>query len=349
MATINVPYVALLVAATPLLLASLYYALDNLQRRGTRPLVALLVGTLVWLLSALGVALAPSFEVGLFANRFQYVGITMVPIGFFLFALAYVDRADLVNRYTTAALLIEPIAVLALVWTNRSHDLWTTAVVPEGTTYVVAGAETTCAEVICWGDMGPAFLGHTVYTYALLLVGAALVLSRPIRSDVIPRGQAVSMAIAVGAPLAANALSLFVLPSGFPDLTPVAFGVTGVALVVGLYRYSLVETGAITGAAAIDERDAGAVLVVDDRVVEVNVEGARILGVDADTVIDAPIDEAFADHPQLLDAHGTAPGEITGRTITEPISGETVTVDVSTVDPDESPQTGWVYEFTPTD
>jgi hypothetical protein len=299
MAIINVPYVALLVAATPLLLASLYYVLDNLERRGTRPLVVLLVGTLVWLLSALAVALAPTFEVGLYANRFQYVGITMVPIGFVLFALAYVDRADLVNRYMTAALLVEPIAVLALVWTNRSHDLWTTAIVREGATYVVDGAETTCAEVICWGEMGPAFLGHTLYTYAILLVGAVLVLSRPIRSDVIPRGQAVSMGIAVGAPLAANALSLFVLPSGFPDLTPVAFGVTGVALVVGFYRYSLVETGAITGAAAIDDRDHGAALVVDDRVVEVNVDGARILGVDADTVVDEPVQSAFAEHPQL--------------------------------------------------
>lgn len=349
MASINLTYVLLLVGATPFILASLYYVLNNLQRRGTKPLVTLLVGSLVWLLSALSLELAPTFEMALWANRIQYIGITLVPLGFVLFALAYYDRDDLVNGKSAILLSLEPIAVLALVFTNTSHDLWTTAVVGEGEQYVVGGAQTTCDAVICWGASGPGFLAHTFYTYTILLVGAALVLVRALSSDVIPRGQAITMSIAVGVPLVGNILSLFVLPPGTPDLTPVMFGVMGVALVVGLYRYSLVETGALTGTAAIEERENGAILLDDDSVIEVNIEAAAVLGVDADTIVEESAAAAFANHEALQSAHADDPTTVDGETLKAPISGETYRVDVETIDPEGTTQTGWVYEFTTED
>lgn len=348
MATINVTYVVLLVGALPLILASLYYVLNDTRRPGARPLAVLLTGTLIWLLSAVALEIAPTFEVALWANRFQYFGITGVPLAFVLFALEYVGRDDLVNKYSVGLLSIEPIAAIALVWTNTSHSLWSSEVVGQGATYTTPEGAQTCGEVICFGVMGQGFLAHTIYSYVILLVGAVLVLSRPIRSSAIPRGQAVSMAVAVGAPLAANALSLFVLPSSFPDLTPVAFGMTGVALVVGLYRYSLVDTSALTAEAGVTDSPDAAVLVSDDdEIVELNVEAAKVLGVDADTVVGSDVDTAFAEHEPLRAGHGGDPGTLVGLELTTPISGETYKVDVSTIDPDGTPQTGRLYEFNP--
>lgn len=350
MVSVTEAYLVLLIGSTPLILAALNKVLNNLNRRGARPLAALLVGTLVWMLSALAVEVAPSFRVGLYANRLQYLGITVVPAAFLLFALAYADREELVNRYSVALLSIEPIAAIALVWTNRSHDLWTAGgIVGQGETYVADGAQVTCDAVICFGDSGQAFVGHTLYSYAILLAGAVLVLSRPVRSSAVPRGQALSMAVAVFAPLAANVLSLFVLPTGSPDLTPLAFGVSGIAIVVGLYRYSLVESDALTAEAAVDERDAGAVLVRDDAVADVNVEGAKVLGVDADTVVGSPVDDVFDGHDVLVDAHGTSPTDATGETLADPITGESYRVAVEEVAPEGTPKSGWVYEFSNVD
>lgn len=349
MVSVTETHLLLLIGSTPFVLAALNKVLNNLHRRGSRPLAALLVGTLVWMLSALAVAVAPSFRVGLYANRFQYFGITVVPAAFLLFALAYVDREELVNRYSVGLLSLEPLAAIALVWTNRSHDLWTAGgVVRNGATYVSDGAQVTCDAVICFGDSGQAFVAHTFYSYAILLAGAVLVLSRPLRSSSVPRGQAASMAVAVFAPLAANALSLFVLPNGFPDLTPIAFGVSGVAIAVGLYRYSLVETDALTGAAAVDDRDGGAVVVDETSVADLNVEAAKVLGVDADTAVGAPVEEAFAGQSVLLDAHQDDPRSAANETVSDPISGETYRVSVDTVEPDGTPRTGWVYGFTNT-
>jgi len=339
-------YVALMLGSVPFTIAALYKVLDSTRRRGARPLVALLVGTLVWTVSALAVEFAPTFEVALYANRLQYLGIVLVPTAFLAFALMYVDHEHLVNGYSLGLLSLEPLAVLALVWTNRSHQLWIPDIVPEGGTYVVDGAQVTCEAVICFGDTGPGFLAHTLYSYGVLLAGAALVLWRPLRSSDVPRGQGVSMAVAVLAPLTANVASLFVLPAGFPDLTPAAFGISGVALVVGLYRYALVETSALSAAAGIDDRDAGAVLVGDDdEVVDLNVAAATVLGVDADTAVGAPADDAFETHEALRAAHGRDPETIAGTEVTDPISGERYAVGVEAVDPDGANTAGWLYEF----
>lgn len=346
MVSTTVFYVALMLGSVPFTLAALYKVLDSTRRRGARPLAALLVGTLVWTLSALTVELAPTFTVGLYANRIQYLGIVLVPTAFLVFALMYVDREHLVNRYSLGALSLEPLAVLALVWTNPTHGLWTQGIVPEGGTYVADGTQATCRAVICFGDSGAAFLAHTLYSYVVLLAGAALVLWRPLRSSEVPRGQGVSMAVAVLAPLVANAASLFVLPSGFPDLTPVAFGVSGVALVVGLYRYSLVETSALSAAAAVDDRETAAVLVSDDdEVVDLNVAAATVLGVDADTAVGADAGDAFETHEALRAAHGRDHGTASGTEVADPISGERYEVDVAPVDPDGANTAGRLYEF----
>jgi len=346
MVSVTEAYLVLILGSAPLTLAALYHVLNNLHRQGSRPLAALLVGTLLWGMSALTVEIAPSFQLALYANRIQYFGIVTVPTAFLVFALMYADREHLVNKLSVGLLSLEPIAVIVLVWTDRQHDLWTSGgVVGRGEQYVADGAQVTCEAVICFGDSGTGFLAHTMYSYVILLVGAVLVLSRPIRSSDVPRGQAVSMAVAVGAPLAANVLSLFVLPTGFPDLTPVAFGISGVAIVVGLYRYSLVETDALMEVAAVEARDGGAVLLEEGRVSDLDVEAAKVLGVDADTVVGASVEDAFGGQDVLLEGHRDGPEALAGETLTDPITGETYLVSVERVSPDATPKTGWVYEF----
>lgn len=350
MALVDTLYAATLVASIPIIGAALYYVLDNLGKRGAYPLAALLSGAILWVSFALVYSLAPTYDVALWANRLQYVGIVLNPAAWVLFALIYSDRERLANKFSAGLLSVEPLAVLALVFTNRSHDLWNVAAVPEGETYMLDGAQVTCDAVICYGANGPAFVAHALYSYVLLLAGAALVLSRALRSDAIPRGQAVSMAVAVATPLIGNVLSLFVLPDSVPDLTPVTFVVLGLAVVVGLYRYSLVDTDALRGTVAVTDRSDPAVLVDDDStVVDLNVAGAAVLGVDADQAVGTAADEAFAEQTALLDRYRSDPLDPGGLGVDDPISGDSYQIVASEVDPDGTPQTGWLYVFSPVD
>jgi hypothetical protein len=350
MALVDTLYVVTLVGSIPIIGVALYYVLNNLGKRGAYPLAALLAGSIVWVACSLIYSLAPTFQVALWANRLQYVGIVITPASWVLFALLYSDREHLVNNASIGLLSIEPLVVLGLVATNLRHDLWFTTAVPEGETYVVDGSQVACDAVICFGANGPGFLAHTLYSYVLLLTGAALVLSRALRSDAIPRGQAASMAVAVTVPTVGNVLSLFVLPDSVPDLTPVTFVVMGVAVVVGLYRYSLVDTDALTGAVSVRDREEPAVLVDDDhRVVEINVAGAAVLGVDADRAVGATVDEAFAEQSTMVERYREDPLEPGSLAVADPISGERYEVVASEVDPEGTPRRGWLYAFSGAD
>ncbi len=350
MALLDTVYAGTLLVSIPVIGVALYYVGNDRQRRGATSLTVLLVGTLVWLLGALIYNVAPTFRIALWTNRLQYLGIVAVPATWLLFSLVYSDRERFANRYAVGLLSVEPLVVLALVFTNRSHDLWNSAVVPEGQTYVVDGAQVTCDAVICFGSLGPGFLAHALYSYVILLAGAALVLSRALRSDAIPRGQAVSMVIAVAAPSIGNVVSLFVLPAEVPDLTPVMFGVMGVAIVVGLYRYSLVDTDALSGAVSVEDHDDPAVLVDDnDHVLALNVAAAAVLGVDADNAVRSPAEDVFDNHEELNNRYQSdrlSPG---GLELEDPISGERYEVTATEVSPSGTPRGGWLYVFSPLD
>jgi len=343
-------YIAGLLVSIPLIGTSLYYVLDNLQLRGAQPLAVLLSGTIVWLLAAFMLTIASTFRVALWANRLQYVGIVVVPLSFAVFALLYSDREQYVNGYSIGLLSIEPIAVLALVVTSQSHDIWRESIVPSGEQYVVDGAQVTCDAVICFGPSGPGFQAHLLYSYVVLLIGAGLILSRALQSDAIPRGQAVSMLIAVVAPIVGNVASLFVLPAGAPDLTPVTFTIMGLAMVLGLYRYSLVETDALSGSVDVKTNERPAVLVDDEnRIVELNIGAAAVLGVDADQVVGEDVDEVFGEQEDLLSAFETDPLSPGGLELADPISGDRYEVTATEVSPEGTPRSGWLYVFSPFD
>jgi hypothetical protein len=329
MGAVTTVYVPLLVVSFVPMVAALYAVLDNLDRRGGKPLAVMLGSTLVWTLGQLVGTTATEYTVALYANRFMYFGVTGVTFGWFLFALLYTDYDRYVNTASVGLLLVEPLAVLGLVFTNTRQDIWVSDVVARGET--LESATLACDAAICYGSSGPAFLAHTLYSYLLLGIGAVLVLRRVSDSDALHRAGVVSMVVGVLVPTLGNALSLFVLPDGAPDLTPVTFGVAGVAIVLALYRYSVVDSGPLASQANVDDRDQPAFLVDDqDTFVDCNVAGAAVLGVDADVATGSDVDAAFADQPALHDRYRDG-GDVEGLELTDDLSGESYTIHTESV------------------
>jgi diguanylate cyclase (GGDEF)-like protein/PAS domain S-box-containing protein len=91
---------------------------------------------------------------------------------------------------------------------------------------------------------------------------------------------------------------LKVLP--YLDLTPVLFALSGVILILGVFRYWMFDLVPVARAAVIDVMGDG-VLVVDDqeRLVDVNHTGARFLGLVAHQVIGQKVVTLLARYPEL--------------------------------------------------
>lgn len=326
MAIAETLYNALLVISIFILAASLYYTVNHRSTRGARPLVLILSGALFWVLFRLVYGLAPDYQIALNGYRIMFLGVPLVVLGWLLFALEYTGRDHLVNRYSVAALSIEPLAVYGMVWTNTSYSLWNT-VAAKGETYLQDGVQQTCQEAICFVSNGEGFMIHTIYSYVLLAVGAALVLIRVYRADEVQRAQAGAMVVGVAAPLLGNVLSLFVLPSSVPDLTPILFTVTGLALAIGIFRYSLVDVSPLASEANIGELDQPAFVVTDrDRIADIDPADGAVLEVDTDEVVGSDIDDAFAAVPDLHEQYRTSTETPDGLRMSNDLTGESYQV-----------------------
>ena len=78
---------------------------------------------------ALGYALelgSPTLADKIFWSQVEYFGIVFAPVAALALGLTYRERDHPVTRRVLVALCLEPLGILALVWTNPLHQLiWT--------------------------------------------------------------------------------------------------------------------------------------------------------------------------------------------------------------------------------
>lgn len=334
-------YQAILVVAILATMGALYVVLDRASRPGGRPLLVLLGGSLVWLVVTFVYTVAFSFEVALVASKLTYLGITFVPIGWFLFALEYTGRDDWVRAPLVGALVLEAVVVNAIVWL-RTDLIWATV---EPT-----GATGTGSAIIEFGAWGVGFYAHAAFAYLILFVGAGLVLTGLFGASTAHRGQVVSMLVAVVVPTVGNVVYLALSAAGVLalDLTPIMFAVSAVAIVVGAYRYSLVDDSPLAAEVGLRDRDQPAFLVDDtDTLVDLNVPAAAVLGVDADQAPGTDVDEAFAEHDSLRERYERSPEAPEGLTLDDPLTGTDYVVTVDRVDAPGAAHDGTLFVLEP--
>ncbi|MFB6084606.1 MAG: histidine kinase N-terminal 7TM domain-containing protein [Halorientalis sp.] len=273
----------------------------NRRRPGTKSLVALLVATSFWTLCA-GLKLARTDLLGrrVFGNA-EYLAIATIPVLFLCFAESYSGQDTPLTRYGPVPLLIVPAITQLLVWTNPYHHLfWQRSRLfragPVPTPPALAGS---------W------FAVHTLYSYALLVVGSYLLVRMLVVSETVYRGQAVAILVGTFTPWIVNVLYVSSVVS-FPfDPTPAAFSVTAAAFVLAIYRHRLLEMVPVAREVARDElmdNLVEAMFVLDDdrRVIDYNRRAARIADGDDDSLVGASIGSVC---PELAEALAAAAGE----------------------------------------
>ncbi|WP_439026930.1 histidine kinase N-terminal 7TM domain-containing protein [Haloarchaeobius sp. DT45] len=288
-------------------------AWKNRQKPIARPLVVMMASSIVWgggsLVYRYG-ALSGSYEFALLGSQLVYLGIPVVVAAWFVLALRYAGREDLVDARLLAALAVVPIGVNVLVWTAPMHSLWWSNVGP--------GTDT----VIQYGDgYGIPYYLHFAYGYLLTLAGAVLVFRQVARSKSLYRGQAFSMGIAALMPLVGNVAFFGLTAAGdavpdltplvgftrVPDFTPVMFAISGVALVAGIFRFGLTEVAPVARATVLDNITDGVfVLDTDDQFVEVNPRAKEILGVEAERVVGRSLADVLGDNEALYQRYVNA-------------------------------------------
>lgn len=241
------------------------------QVRGAGALTLQMAGTTWWTLSyALTIATLRWFPEGLgflpapmFWFRTVFMGVVISTTAFFIFTLQFVDQGHWVNRYTLGALLVEPVLVTILVWTDPHHQLFFAGYLPGAPGGLIGGI---------------GFWAHSLYSYLLLLGASGLLIWSLVRGSPLQRRQSAILILGICIASASNLLTIFkVVPAGI-DLTPVGFMVIGLFMVYNIRGQGFLDLIPVARNAVV-EAMSDAVLVInrDNRVLDSNPAVVRLL------------------------------------------------------------------------
>ncbi len=252
---------------------------------GSAPFGWLMLAVAVWTFTSALHTLAADTGVRIVIAKIQYLGVAPIGTLWLLFTSYYSRAAWPSDRGLRLAVWIIPVITLALVATNEYHDLHWRA---------ITGVDTAVGSRLVYSG-GPWYWAHVTYSYVAMALGT-LILVRGLRRFPPPyRRQTVMMITGALVPWLGNVLYLSgALPAGGPDLTPLAFTVSGVCFTWALYRYQLFGLVPVARDMVIDSMDDG-VLVLDAerRILDLNPAAERFTGCTAAS-LGRPVDEVVA-------------------------------------------------------
>jgi PAS domain S-box-containing protein len=284
-------YAVLLIAAAGLAVMSASVAWRRPTVPGRTSFVLLMLAVAAWgVFSALEAA-SPALADKITWSKLQYLGIANVaPLW-----LAYVQQSTRQGRWLTwrkiALLWLIPALTLVLVAANEWHGLIWSQVAP-GIAPIGFAVYTH----------GPWFWVVVAYSYALLLAASALLVRSALRSAPVYRRQSVALLVGAATPWIGNAVYQTGLsPVPGLDLTPFAFAISGLVLVVSIFKLRLFDIVPMARDALVESMSDG-VIVLDeqDRVVDLNPAAADFLDLSAAAVVGRDAMACFAAHPLLL-------------------------------------------------
>lgn len=263
---------------------------------GTAVSMALMMGLIAWWSFFYVLEIATNDpEIMRIVYQLKYIGIVTIPVLWLLISTSYTNRPQWNNRGRILLLSIIPIISTVLIWTNPSHR------------FVWSGYEILDAGGFTVYNSNPAtwFWVHAFYSYLLIMAGTYFLFRQFIGSPRLYRNQLTALFIAVGAPMAANAYTLF---SGTGiDFTPFAFTVTGTAVFFALLRYQLLDLVPVARDAVIDNMTDGMILLDgQNRIADLNAAAREIIGQPNADLIGKSLVEAvpmLAQRPDVIERH----------------------------------------------
>lgn len=240
------------------------------QRRhapGARYMVYLEAGVVVWSLTAAFESAALLLPTKIIWSKIGYLGITVTPTCYFLFAWDYSQRQNPLPRGIVAGLFLFSGVTTFLAFTNEWHRwIWSRITINEP--YNLAVYE----HGFWWWLL-------IVYAYTLSTLGIFLLLRALQRVPTFYAPQFIALAgSSLITLLGSISYAANLGPIAGMDLTPISFAVNGLLIVWGVYRFHVFDLTPIARTRLVESMQDG-MLVLDarDRIVDLNPALTRLL------------------------------------------------------------------------
>lgn len=291
------PYIAPLIITAAIALAAAIFLSRRAAPRGVLPFVALMAGV-AWWATFYALELATVDLAGkLLWARLMYVGIVAMPPAYLAYARRYTEQEGLLRGRAKALLAVEPILLLALLWTNDAHHwVWTWArIVPYLGEYGALAV-----------GHGWFFWVHTVYSFVLVCLGLVILAQNLGHASPLHRRQTLILLLTGLLPLLSMLSSgLHLAPFGLIDPTPFAALIAGLILGYGLVRFELFDVLPVAREVTLEHMAEGVVVVSrHGRVVDINDAALKLAGVVKGKAVGQPVAGVLGFVPAVLGRAG---------------------------------------------
>ena len=262
---------------------------------GSGAIAILMLGVTLWTGFNAFEETITNFAVKQMVDAFCYTGILLVSPAWFIFTLNYTAWGSAIPHKNYRWLALEPILVILCLTVPALTDLFYPnkyLVNFQGYVYLVL-------------EHGPLFWVHAIYSYFLVATGSFALLYHMLRSSTIFKIQTFVLILAMIPPWLANILyvsKVSVVPG--LDLTPFTFMLSGLLIILGVFRYRLLDLTPLGRAALIEVMD-DAVVVIDsmNRIVDINKTACSFLMKERNQVIGHPLTDYMESWPVLIEKY----------------------------------------------
>lgn len=268
MFAIDQPYTIVLIASVIISLSMAVAVLLLRRNLGVYAFAFLKASIGLWALTSLFEVCSLNIQTKVYAYSLKYLFIVIVPMAWFIFGLYYSNRLRELKRTQIVLMAIIPAITVFMVITNRHHHWMFTSLEVIGTH--------TC--LLVFRQFGPWFWVHAGYSYVLLFLGFFFMAKHLIDSPSHYRWQVATLLVGGLTPWAANMVFIFKLtPYSYLDLTPFAFTISGVAFMIGMLRFQLLDVVPIAQDVVIENID-DSIIVLDNeyRILNLNPGAKRL-------------------------------------------------------------------------
>ena len=255
-----------------------------------RYLILLELAVAEWAFMAAIEAAATTIPLKLFWSQLSYLGITGAVVSYFFLALVYGQYRRHLTRRNIVLILIIPFLTILIVATNNWHHWYYTNISINPNNNIAIYTH------------GFWFWIYTTYAYILLAIGLIILLKAIFRLPSIYKDKIILLIIGAILPFIGNVMYVFNLnPIPGLDWTPLAFGISGLILVWGVYRYRLLDLIPVARHKLVETMVDGVMVIdIQDRIVDLNPAMETIIGVPADKALGQEATEVLTNWKELL-------------------------------------------------
>ena len=271
-----------------------FLAWQRRSEKGAKELAYLMFSAAVWSFLILPETNSAVMNEKILWAKLAYFGALSTPLFYLIFVFRFTGHDKFISRKHILFLLIIPLIVLALAFTNESHRLiWTG--------FSAITVETNMMEY--YHGIG-FWIGYAAYTYILFIVATIYLFSFIFRNTKTLRLQGLVVFIAGLLPWTA---SIFYLTGINPvpglDLVPVSIILTGILFAYAVLYMNLLNLAPIARRTLVETLSDG-ILALDgqNRIQDINMAALTFLGISDKTVIGFPIETVEFTNSYLMNA-----------------------------------------------